>query len=201
MLTLPTHSRSQSLQDVFAFNRIGNLGTYIEIGAQWPEQDSNTFALESFHGWSGFSVEMDKRFESDWWSSGRRNPCYWANALTFDFAAAAQHELQTLQIDYLSCDIEPPEQTLNALTRVIEQGIIFTVITFEHDTYRCGDAGRNVDAKATAFLQAHGYKIAVSDVYWQKPENVFETWYVRQDDPFVTCTYADWKTRQIQSRP
>lgn len=202
-MTRLLNSQSQAQQDVFAYQRIGNLGTFIEIGAQWPIQDSNTYALEACHGWDGISLEIDPRFKPYWKDAHRTSPLYNEDARTFDYVRAlTEHDLYVpdeqgiAHINYLSCDIEPPKQTLQALMRVVNQGITFDVITFEHDTYRCGDAGAKVDAAATKFLIDHGYKVAVSHVFWQKPENIFETWYVRADDPFRPCSYREWLERQ-----
>ena len=38
-------------------------GTYLEIGAGWPEHISNTALLELQFGWHGVSLDYE-----DWWS-------------------------------------------------------------------------------------------------------------------------------------
>ena len=94
------------------------------------------------------------------------------------------------KIGYLSCDIEPPKNTFAALKRVIEQGVEFECITFEHDWYNYQNT--NFNQQATDFLTRHGYKVAVHDVYFKKPWLPYETWFVRQDNNFTPVNFQQW---------
>ena len=196
---LPHKSRSQAMQDIFVYNVVGPGGTYIEIGAYKPASKNNTYVLETALGYRGFSVELDQRWQDAWAQcTERRNPIVWADALTFDYAAHCEQMNLPKHISYLSCDIEPPTNTLQALKQVIGQGITFDCITFEHDRSNPGFADLldlDIEAQATEFLAQHGYRVAVSDVATNKnPDYVFETWYVRQDLPWSTMTFQSWKT-------
>jgi len=184
-------SNAQSKQDIFAYSVIGKNGSYIEIGANRPKKNNNTYELEVSHGWKGFSIELDTTLKA-WWEDcpERTNPIYWDNAITFDYLSALKQNNLSTEIDYLSCDIEPPYNTFSALQAVINQGIKFKCITFEHDLYAYTEKDFNEISKN--FLIEHGYKVAVTDVFWKRPENHFETWFVRNDVDFNLVTYSDW---------
>lgn len=178
---------SQVHQDRFALGTAKNK-TYIEIGAAGPIKYNNTYLLEQ-QGWNGFSIELDQN-KVDQWTS-RKNKIYCDNALTFDYATALQENNLPTRIGYLSCDIEPAENTFTALKRVIEQGIIFDCITFEHDKYQ---SEIDYDPIVTEYLKNKGYKVAVKDVYrWRKRPCYFETWYVKDDIDFAEVTWDQWK--------
>lgn len=182
---------SQAKQDHFAFDISGPSSTYIEIGANRPVKGSNTYNLEVIAGWKGFSVELDKKYQKDWSVClERKNQVYWTNAIEFDYATALQENGLPKHINYLSCDIEPPVNTFNALKRVIEQGISFDFISFEHDQYQCEEDYHTI---ANNFLSDYGYKIAVYDVYFKNnPANTFETWFVKDTIDFDTISYTEW---------
>ena len=193
--------RSQFLQDIFALSTAKNK-SYIEIGASWPEKISNTFILEK-NGWQGFSLELNHKKVNKWFEEPliRKNKIYCNNAITFDYISALKENNLSSHIGYLSCDIEPPENTFAALKRVIGQGVTFDCITFEHDNYQ---SEVDFNPIATEYLLENGYKIAVSDVYvleryrvgGQKKKSTkksyLETWYVAKNINFRTITYDDW---------
>jgi hypothetical protein len=94
-------------------------------------------------------------------------------------------------------DIEPPENTFAALKLAVESGLTFDFIAFEHDVY-CQDVDYNVIA--TDYLLTKGYKVAVYNVCSQRKRNPgvwshIETWYVKNDIPFETMEFFDWKKK------
>jgi len=193
-------SPSQLKQDLFALSAAKNK-TYIEIGAWKPVHYSNTYVLEE-QGWKGFSLEIELLKKSLWDECPeRQNKIYWGNALTFDYKQALIENNLPMHIGYLSCDIEPPENTFAALQRVIEQGITFDCITFEHDKYQ---NEVDYDPIVTEYLKTRGYKVAVSDVFRtrkyrvpdQKKKDIkicmMETWYVNNTIDFCEQTYEQW---------
>ena len=196
-----TRHKSQLFQDIFALQNAKNK-SYIEIGAWHPIKYNNTYILEQ-QGWKGFSIELDKTSKEDLWVNAleRKNEIYWANALTFDYKKALEENNLSTHVGYLSCDIEPPANTFSALQKVIEQGISFDCITFEHDKYQ---SDIDYDPIVTDFLKKHGYKVAVKDVYRtrkirvpnQKKKEVrkcyMETWFVNNSIDFATLTYEMW---------
>lgn len=184
-------SNSQALQDIFAFQIAGKNGTYIEIGAHKPIKNSNTYGLEVKHQWKGFGIELDTKYQKGWDKCPeRKNRVYWDDAINFNYVGAVNENHLTTHINYLSCDIEPPENTFKALQAVINQGITFDCITFEHDLYQSKE---NFDIIATEFLVSKGYKVAVTDVYCRYKDRKFETWFVNGNIDFPTITFDEWK--------
>lgn len=185
---------SQAYQDLFALQVCSNK-TYIEIGANCPIKRSNTYFLETDHNFRGFGVEFDKKWEKRWRKSSRNNKVYWDDAITFNYSAAAEETNLTKNIGYLSCDIEPPSNTFAALKKVINEGFVFECITFEHDEYNFTETDFN--KQATEYLKKHGYKVAVKNVYFKKPEQHFETWYVHDSIDFKTIDFSEWKKSYV----
>ena len=193
-----TKSRGQASQDVFAYSIAGDRGTYIEIGAYKPIHKNNTGTLEVDYGWQGFSIELNQKWKQAWADCPeRKNPICWADATTFDYAAQVKSMGLPTRINYLSCDIEPPNNTFTALKRVIEQGISFDCITFEHDKGNPGFANLladNYEQQAIDFLAGYGYRPVIMDVYAGKnTEWLFETWFVNNDIDYPTMGFDAWK--------
>ena len=184
-------SNSQALQDIFVSNLITENKTYIEIGGYEPIKWSNTYNLE-MTGWKGFSIELNSDHQAIWAAhSERTNKIYWENALTFDYARALTENNLPMHIGYLSCDIEPPENTFAALQKVLSQGITFDCITYEHDNYA---AKKDWDFIATEYLAKFNYKPVIHDVYpGTNKKKKFETWFVKNDINFIPMSFDEWK--------
>lgn len=195
---MTTKRRGQAHQDAFAYSIAGKQGTYIEIGAFKPATKNNTYGLEVDHGWKGFSLELNIKWKQAWDEClERHNPVCWTDATTFDYLTQVDAMRMPRRINYLSCDIEPPNNTFTALKRVIEQGIEFDCITFEHDKGNPGFAHLLVDnyeQQAIDFLAQYNYRPVVLDVYAGKnTEWFFETWFVKNDIKYPSMKFEDWK--------
>lgn len=178
-------SYSQSCQDLFALE-VCKTKSYIEIGAKKPVKFNNTYKLEN-NNFQGFSLELSKKHMSDWDTESRKNKCYFENALTFDYKSAIQENNMNMHVGYLSCDIEPAANTFRALQRVIEQGVTFDCITFEHDEYQ---EGSKYNLLAKDFMIKNGYKVAVDQVFINdEPEKIYETWFVNNNIDYTPLTY------------
>lgn len=199
MSKIPIHKSgktSQCWQDKFVYDLCKDNGTYIEIGGSWPIKNSNTYSLEKFANYKGFSVELDKiRYADAWKRSDRKNIIYWGDAIEYDYKKALFEQNMNIHVNYLSCDIEPPENTFQALKNIIQQGISFDVITFEHDLYNSPKKDFNI--LAIDFLKSFDYKIAVYDVYHKNKNNIFETWFVKNSIDFKTMSFEEWKSKNI----
>ena len=79
----------------------------------------------------------------------------------------------TNKIDYLSLDLEPPATTYACLQTMPFDRIDFSIITYEHDFWRCGDEFR---VKSRKLLTDCGYKIICADVL-SFDNIIFEDWY------------------------
>ena len=175
-------------------------GTYVEIGAAEPFWMSNTAILEQNYNWTGISFELEygkvQRFNAE-----RKNPCYVANALLVDYKSTLDRAGLLGVVDYLSIDIEPPENTLHALKRLPHDKVKFRVITFEHDLYTGGQAP-NVRTESRRFLKELGYHMVVNDVgldgksvedWWVYPELVdMDRVAVLQCDNETMINYDDY---------
>ncbi len=188
------HSHAEALQDVFAHwvslhtqNR-----TYVEIGAAFAKQSNTTYLLETAYDWKGFSLELNTQYQSEWQPGNlRQNPCYFENALTFDYVHTCAQLNLSMPLGYLSCDIDPPTQTLQALQTVISQGLQFDCITFEHDLYYFQP---DHDQLGTQYLTQQGYKVAVHGVHpVHMPGCVFETWYVHERLNLPTLSFEQFQ--------
>ncbi|MBU3568185.1 hypothetical protein [Polynucleobacter alcilacus] len=171
---------SQAGQDLFVLAMLNNKenGTYLEIGGADPFDSNNTFLLESVFGWTGFSIEFNAELSAKY-SKLRNNICISADATIFDYEAQAKLLHFPSQIDYLSVDIDPAENTYAALIKCPFNQYRFSVITYEHDAYSSGDAYANLSRK---FLKDRGYRLVAKNV--KCFGRAFEDWWV---DPKIVA--------------
>ena len=189
---------SHAGQDIFAKNLIGNNGTYLEVGAYLPVKNSNTYLLESKYNWRGISIEMDINHKDAWLNNKeRKNKIYFEDALSFKYKERLIENNLPLHINYLSCDIDPTFNTYNVLKMIINEGISFDFISFEHDEYfrkNCTNDNNDYHALAINFLKKNNYKIGIDNVYPKnKPEKLFETWFINNSITFDKIKYIEWK--------
>jgi len=196
-------SYSQSWQDIFVLSMLEGMrgGRYLEVGAQEPIANSNTYVLHHNFGWSGVSLELDPSHLHKWRRDRPASNLVIVDALTVDYADALQKWFSAPQkpwflpkwfekatdssrIDYLQLDIDPSSNTLSVLERLPLDRHRFSVITFETDAYtgdlRARDESREI-------LTRHGYELVAKDVAVLftpvSPEPIpFEDWWV---DPQV----------------
>ena len=189
---------SQSGQDQFAYNISGSNGTYLEIGAHDPVINSNTFNLEVKCNWNGISVEYDKSFKMSWGDNKlRKNDVVWDDALNINYSSLIKQRELPNRLNYLSCDIEPAENTFNILKKIISSELNFDFISFEHDKYSIGNKYEDLSIE---YLKNYNYKVAVKDVYSRnKRYKIYETWFVNNDIDFEEMDYSVWKKEYYKS--
>ena len=189
---------SQSGQDQFAYNISGSNGTYLEIGAHDPVINSNTFNLEVKCNWNGISVEYDKSFQMSWGDNKlRKNNVVWDDAFNINYSSLIKQRELPNRLNYLSCDIEPAENTFNILKKVISSELNFDFISFEHDKYSIGNKYEDLSIE---YLKNYNYKVAVKDVYSRnKRYKIYETWFVNNDIDFEEMDYSVWKKEYYKS--
>ena len=184
---------SQSGQDQFAYNISGLSGVYLEIGAHHPLLNSNTYNLELLCNWRGVSIENDKSFKTNWDLSNRQNEVVRCDAFDINYSLLVKQKNLSNRFNYLSCDIEPAENTYNILKKIINSGLNFDYISFEHDKYNIGDKYEKLSVN---FLNENNYKIAIKDVYSRNKKNkIFETWFVHKKVNFEEMKYDEWKKK------
>ena len=189
---------SQSGQDQFAYNISGSNGTYLEIGAHDPIINSNTFNLEVKCNWNGISIEYDKSFQMSWGDNKlRKNNIVWDDAFNINYSSLIKQRELPNRLNYLSCDIEPAENTFNILKKVISSELNFDFISFEHDKYSIGNKYEDLSIE---YLKNYNYKVAVKDVYSRnKRYKIYETWFVNNDIDFEEMDYSVWKKEYYKS--
>jgi hypothetical protein len=189
---------SQSGQDQFAYNISGSNGTYLEIGAHDPVINSNTFNLEVKCNWNGLSVEYDKSFKMSWGDNKlRKNNVVWDDAFNINYSSLIKQRELPNRLNYLSCDIEPAENTFNILKKIISSELNFDFISFEHDKYSIGNKYEDLSIE---YLKNYNYKVAVKDVYSRnKRYKIYETWFVNNDIDFEEMDYSVWKEEHYKS--
>lgn len=184
---------SQAYQDIFVRKMLGfkKNGCYLEIGAAEPKQSNNTYILEHEESWSGLSFEISSELVKEF-NDQRKNPCFCADATTFDFKKILVDNSFPHQIDYLSLDIDPAEVTYNALENIPHEDFRFSVITYEHDCYT---SGNKYMLKSRKFLESLGYLRVVSNV--KVCGRDFEDWYVDPNE-ISKDVYAPFISENIE---
>jgi hypothetical protein len=167
-------SYSEVGQDIFVLETLKDKrnGFYIELGANDPICNNNTFTLEKNYLWRGISFEIVPAFVFSF-NFKRRNRCIQADATIFDYAKYFADNNVPSRIDYLQVDIDPSVNSLNALMRLPFDHYRFSIITFEHDRYSSGDL---VMLEARKFLRSFGYRLEVPNVTNRGRD--FEDWWI-----------------------
>ncbi len=154
---------SLSGQDIFVSSLFSNLSKtnyYVEIGAGWPIKINNTYLLEHNFNWKGISIDFDQEM-SNTFNKKRINKCLFADATKINYLNLFASEDLPFDLDYLSLDIDPANQTLLVLSLIPFDTYKFKVITFEHDTYRNGSLIKIV---SRLLLTKYGYLCVYKDV-------------------------------------
>jgi hypothetical protein len=154
-------------------------GTYLEIGASCPTQASNTYLLETKLNWRGIAIELDRMLASQH-KRQRKNPCICADATRINYSELLEQHNLGPHIDYLQLDIDPPDQTFNALTQIDFKKYSFSVITYEHDYYANPEYNNKWRQQSREFFENYGYTRVVSDVIPNDQLLGHEDWYVNE---------------------
>ena len=162
-----------------------------KIKFSWPEENQKiTKTLKDAIG--DLSIEYDETYKKSWDKCiERKNPILWNDAFKINYIDIRNKFFTPNRINYLSCDIEPPENTFNILTKIINECLEFDFISYEHDKYNSGDKYEVLSEK---FLLSKNYKISIKDVYSRsKKHKIYETWFINKDIDFENISYDDWK--------
>lgn len=167
-----THNFAQSDQDIWVLSMLNGQrhGTYLEIGAGWPEHISNTALLELQFGWQGVSLDYQDVYPDMWAAAGRKTFVQ-GNGQTADFDQLLA-DLPPV-IDYLSIDCDPGWVTFEILQRLPWHNRKFRLITFEHE---CHAEGPKIKNASRQFLAMHGYQLVANNISHMG----------------IACDYEDW---------
>ena len=127
----------------------------------------------------------------------RKNNVVWDDAFNINYSSLIKQRELPNRLNYLSCDIEPAENTFNILKKVISSELSFDFISFEHDKYSIGNKYEDLSIE---YLKNYNYKVAVKDVYSRnKRYKIYETWFVNNDIDFEEMDYSVWKKEFYKS--
>ena len=167
---------SQVWQDIFALV-VTNAkvdGTFIEVGGAVPFVGNNTWLLEDGYNWRGFSIELEHHLCEEWKGLRPNTKLYEADAMKFDYVKAVDDLGLPREIDYLSFDLEPPHNTLEALRNFPFDELQFKCVTYEHDMYRqWGDEYGHRE-----IFEKHGYDLVGEDI--MNGPCTMEEWYIHE---------------------
>jgi len=171
---------SQVYQDLFILSVLNGKrnGTYLEIGSAAPYKGNNTALLEKQFDWYGIGIEFKDSLAKEY-SEQRKNPVLCADALLIDYSKLLSKYFPNQNtIDYLQLDIEPPNNTYEALLSIPFDKYKFNIITYEHDYYV--DLTRSYREKSREYLQKMGYILFVANVS-PNDDSPFEDWWIHKD--------------------
>jgi hypothetical protein len=170
---------AQADQDIFVLSMLNGKrnGTWLEIGCAWPQKISNTALLEQF-GWSGLSIDSYQTVINQWPGIRTTVPVHQCAYKANWIELLHQKGITQTDIDYLSLDCDPAEQTLDILHRIPFDRLRFAVITFEHDCYAAGPA---VKIASRQYLCNYGYKLVASNISDWGQARDYEDWWVHPD--------------------
>lgn len=144
-------------------------GFFLDIGACWPDNMSNSQFFELTRGWRGVAVEIDEKYREKW-ENGYRPKSYFhcEDATKVDYQKLLDSQNAPKIIDYLSIDVDPPTTlSLEALYKVFESDYLFNVITFECDyggDVECKFERPGTRDESREFLRSKGF-ILVEEIY------------------------------------
>jgi hypothetical protein len=138
------YSYSQIQQDVIVDGLLKNKenGFFLDVGAGWYDNLSNSCFFERNRAWKGIAIELA---ENDiygkpyaiGWEMFRKNTIFLKeDATIINYNEILEKYNAPKIIDYLSLDLEPPEISLIALQNIMKSDYIFKVITYEVDFAR-----------------------------------------------------------------
>lgn len=170
---------AQADQDIFVLSMLNGKrnGTWLEIGCAWPQHISNTALLEQL-GWYGVSLDSYKSVLDEWPGVRTTEPVHECAYKANWIELLQQKGITQTDIDYLSLDCDPAEQTLDILHRIPFDRLRFAVITFEHD---CHSTSPAVKLASREYLSSQGYKLVASNISDWGQARDYEDWWVHPD--------------------
>lgn len=183
-------------QDEFIFNLFDGKrnGTFIDLACAHPIQGNNTYVLEKDLGWSGWCFDIVDVEQRDQWSKHRTSPFVKIDATSEEFSTYLKNNVpKDLVVDYISLDIDTA--SMAALARIVEAGIKFKSITFEHEYFK----DPHLRTSSREVLESLGFKRLFEDViipsfadYYPGKIQVFEDWWINPD--YIDPTILEIKT-------
>lgn len=157
-------------------------GFFLDIGACYWDNMSNTCFFEKSRNWKGIGVEHDPRYALGWKQNRPNSIFHVGDATKVDYQKLLDDNNAPMVIDYLSIDVDPPTTlSLESLYEVFKTDRQFLVITFECDyggDVECNFTRPGTRDESREFLKSKGY-VLLKEVYDRG-----KTWY-HVDDVWV----------------
>lgn len=179
--------RGQASQDIYCLllNKEKRNGYFLEIGANHPIDNNNTYVLEKEYGWRGIMVEYDQSFTNLYSIHRPLSTPIISDATKINYEWVLEKHQFPNKIDYLQIDLDADNRstlcTLELLDKTILDKYIFGAVTFEHDIYR----GNFFDTQQQSqeIFTRRGYVLLFHNVlvYWENKWSPFEDWYAHPD--------------------
>ena len=150
-------SYATQMQDLFAYYLIGEKGYFLDFGCWMPQHCNNTKMLEDA-GWTGLLFDADLSAIKQC-QLLRSSPSFCTTILSDDFKQKFTSNLAQKEVDYISIDIDM--DSLELLEYLIEYGVTFKCLTFEHNLYSQGDKYKK---PAAEMLLAAGYSCLYENI-------------------------------------
>ena len=173
-------------QDEFVLNLFNNKqnGFFLDISCGHPTLGSNSCTLERYNNWNGLCFDIYDYEANFQWSTQRTSPLYLMDVTKPEFATFLKNTIpQDLVVDYISLDVDGAtgNLALTVLERILESGIKFKAMTFEHEYQLWYD---EIRAPSRAMLEQLGYIRLFEDVkLWTcgmrtNDSEMFEDWWI-----------------------
>ena len=171
---------SQVFQDIFVLSTLDGKtnGTFLEIGGGRPFYGNNTALLEEKFNWNGISIEFNKTNVEQYNKERPNTRVLMEDALDINYSNLISQNYDSKIIDYLQLDIDPCNNTYQALNLIPFDEYQFRVITYEHDFYI--DDTKSYKEKSRELLKSKGYVLVVDEVS-PDGKSSFEDWWVHPD--------------------
>jgi hypothetical protein len=186
----PIEFHSHEQQDEYVYNVFNGKknGFFLDISCGNPIIGSNSYTLEKFCNWDGigfdiYDVEKDLR-----WSQYRKSKFVQMDVTSEQMTEWLKSNIPSdLVVDYISVDVDAwgTNLALQTLHRILDSGIKFKAMTFEHEYHGHGPEIRDEQRR---LLKAQGMEMLFEDVrLWSRgPSNynnteIFEDWWIHPD--------------------
>ena len=162
-------SYSYEQQDEFIFTLFDykTSGNFIDVACGHPILGNNTYALDKHFGWDGLCFEIgdvqfsqyfsgkDLKTHNVVWDQERRAKLELTDATSKKFEEYLKAHSSKI-VDYISLDVDAAgvNLALDVLNRIIDSGIRFKAMTFEHEIY----LNQRVQAPSRQLLESLGYQ-------------------------------------------
>ena len=142
-------------------------GYFLDIGASYAVQFSNSCFFEKERNWTGIAVELESKYQNEWLSERPNSIFICEDATKCDYQKILDENNAPKIIDYLSVDVDPSTATLESLYAVFKTNYHFNLITFETDyggDVECNFTRPSTRDPSREFLTNKGY-VLITEIY------------------------------------